>query len=478
MTAAGPRDSVSAVPLARARVVLVVALLAGACTGTPVDAGKTATGPQARAVEVAEARAAPYPRIVTLSGTLAALEKVQVAARVEGPITEVKVDLGDRVAREQELAAIRPIDYRARVSEIDASLTQAQSDVKRLESLGGVATQEELEKARTRLSGAKAQRSQASRQLGDTTVRAPFAGAIAARHVAPGTYVKPGTPLFDLVADDRLRLTIEVPERYAALVQVGTPTTITLKDSLVGEPGEAGAKIAEGASAAHATVTRVSPVVSPTTRTFTVEAVFSPAGSVLRPGMFTVASLSLGQEAGSVRVPRAAVFHVLGRDRVMRVENGEALAHDVELIAEDGGDAIVLGLEPGAQVITRGAALIAPGTAVAPSAAGAKDMPPGTGSPGQVAKDMPSGTADGAAGKTGTDAASAPAAAGAAGHGGGAGAAAAASKTGADPGAAASKSGASAAAPASEAGAAAPASETGEATAAASAAKKGQGKAP
>ncbi|MDC0670736.1 efflux RND transporter periplasmic adaptor subunit [Nannocystis radixulma] len=376
-------------PLAPARVVLFAALLGVACTSAPVDAGKAASGPQPRAVEVAEARAAPHPRILTLSSTLAALEKVQVAARVEGPITEVKVDLGDRVTREQELAAIRPIDYRARVSELDASLAQAESDVKRLESLGGVATQEELERARTRLTGAKAQRSQASRQLGDTTVRAPFAGAIAARYVAPGTYVKPGTPLFDLVADDRLRLTVEVPERYAALVQVGTPATITLKDSLVGEPGEAGAKIAEGAGAAQAAITRVSPVVSPTTRTFTVEAVFSPAGSVLRPGMFTVASLSLGQEAGSVRVPRPAVFHVLGRDRVMRVEDGVAVAHDVELIAEENGDAIVLGLDPGSQVIVRGAALIAPGTPVAPTAA--KDMPVGTGSEGQGAKDMPAG---------------------------------------------------------------------------------------
>lgn len=382
-------------PLAPARVVLLAAVLAAACTSAPADAGKTASGPQPRAVEVAEARAAPHPRILTLSGTLAALEKVQVAARVEGPITEVKVDLGDRVVREQELAAIRPIDYRARVSEVEASLAQADSDVKRLESLGGVATQEELERARTRLAGARAQRSQASRQLGDTTVRAPFAGAIAARHVAPGTYVKPGTALFDLVADDRLRLTVEVPERYAALVQVGTPTTITLKDSLVGEPGEAGAKIAEGSGAAQAAVTRVSPVVSPTTRTFTVEAVFSPAGSVLRPGMFTVATLSLGQEPGSVRVPRAAVFHVLGRDRVMRVEDGIAVAHDVDLIAEDGGDAIVLGLAPGASVIVRGAALIAPGTPVAPSAM--KDMPAGTGPEGQGAKDMPPGSAENSA---------------------------------------------------------------------------------
>jgi RND family efflux transporter MFP subunit len=385
LTSQVAQDTVSPVPFGHVRAFLAAALVAQACTPAPATPGKAASGPVARAVEVAEARHAPHPRILKLSATLEALETVQVAARVEGPITGVRVDLGDRVAREQELATIRPIDYRARASEIEAALAQAQNDVKRLESLGGVATQEELERARTRLAEARAQRSLASRQLGDTTVRAPFAGAIAARHVAPGTYVKPGTPLFDLVADERLRLQIEVPERYAALVSLGTPVTITLRDALVGdEPrGSEGADAKQvapapqGAGAVQATVTRISPVVSPTTRTFTVEAVFSPAGSLLRPGMFTVAALALGLEADSVRVPRAAVFHVLGRDRVMRVEDGIAVAHDVELIGEDGGDAIVTGLDPGVQVITRGAALVAPGTAVSasPMAHVVKDMP-------------------------------------------------------------------------------------------------------
>lgn len=352
------------------RFALAASLLLHGCSGAPAGGpAKTApSAPQPRAVEVAEAKAAPHPRTLTLSGTLAPLEKVQVAARVEGPIVEVKVDLGDRVARDAVLATIRPIDYRARVSELEASLSQAQSDVKRLESLHGVATAEELELARTRLAEAKAQRSLAGRQLGDTTVRAPFAGAIAARFVAPGTYVKPGTPLFDLVADDRLRLTLEVPERYASLIQVGTPVTIALKDALASVPGGMSEEAAR-ANTVEASVTRVSPVVSPTTRTFTAEAVFSAAGSVLRPGMFIVASVALGHEASSVRVPRAAVFHVLGRDRVMRVEDGVAVTHDVELLAEDDGEAIVTGLPAGAQVIVRGPALIAPGTPVKPSAA-------------------------------------------------------------------------------------------------------------
>lgn len=338
-----------------------------ACGGG--EATKQAASEQApaRAVEVAPAVRTTHARALTLSGTLTPLEKVQVAARVEGPITEVRVDLGDVVTRDQVLAAIRPIDYRARVAELEAGLAQAQASVKRAQDLGDAATGEELELARTRLAEARAQRSLASRQLTDTTVRAPFAGSISARLIAPGTYVKPGTPLFDLVAIDQLRLTLEVPERYAALVDVGTAVTIGAREIVLpGPPEQQDIAPRPGADRVQATVTRVSPVVSPSTRTFTIEAVFSPQGSVLRPGMFIAATLALGSETAGVRIPRSAVFHVLGRDRVMRVVDGVAQSRDVELVGEDGGEAIVLGLEEGSQVIVRGAALVAPGTSVAP----------------------------------------------------------------------------------------------------------------
>ncbi len=279
------------------------------------------------------------------------------------------VDLGDDVARHQVLAAIRPLDYRARVSELDASLAQAERDVQRTEQLGENVAREELELVRTRLKEARAQRKLASRQLTDTTVRAPFAASVALRHVAPGTYVKPGTPLFDLVALDELRLTLEVPERYAALVRVGTPVAIGAAEVLPASQPEGRNLGMAPAAQVTATVTRVAPIVSRATRTFTVEAVFSPEGSVLRPGMFITATLALGVANDGVRVPRSAVFHVLGHDRVMEVVDGIANARDVEWLGEVDGDVIVAGIPADTQVIVRGPALVAPGSEVVASLA-------------------------------------------------------------------------------------------------------------
>ena len=55
----------------------------------------------------------------------------------------------------------------------------------------------------------------AQKRLGDTTIRAPFAGVIAKRLVNAGEYVKDNTPLFNLVAVDPLKYTGTVPERFA-----------------------------------------------------------------------------------------------------------------------------------------------------------------------------------------------------------------------------------------------------------------------
>src|SRR5262249_38212501 len=55
----------------------------------------------------------------------------------------------------------------------------------------------------------------ARKRLGDTTIRAPFAGYIAKRLVNAGEYVKENTGVFNLVALDPLKYTGSIPERYA-----------------------------------------------------------------------------------------------------------------------------------------------------------------------------------------------------------------------------------------------------------------------
>lgn len=347
-------------------MALLLSLL-GAATGAACGGGATAEGRPpgskgakkgagrpgaARLVEVARPRATPFVRSLVLNGTLDARESVQVAAQVEGPITDVRVDLGDPVERGQVLARIVVSDVRARAAQTDAELSQARADLARLELLGrtGDATPAEIERARTRVAVLRAQRSQAAVDLRDAVVRAPFAGAIAQRHVTRGAYVRPGTPLFDLVSVDPLRLALEVPERYASQVHVGDSVRVAPDARSSG-------------SALAAPIVRIAPTVDPGRRTFRVEAEVAAAGR-FRPGMFVVGTLALGEVPDAVRVPRGAVFTVLGEARVVLARDGRATPREVEVLGEEGSEAIVRGVSPSDVLVARGAGTLSPGAPV------------------------------------------------------------------------------------------------------------------
>ncbi|WP_053236756.1 efflux RND transporter periplasmic adaptor subunit [Sandaracinus amylolyticus] len=335
--------------------LVLVALLAGGCGtgergggGAPSAAARAPAGP--RTVVTARAEPTAWRRTLSLGGTLEAPERVEVAARVEGAIVGLDAELGDVVRRGSTLARITSEDFAARVAQSEAELAQARLDLERAERLaqGDLATRERLEQARTKLSVAEAQRALAGRQLRDTRVIAPFDGAIAQRLVSPGAFVRVGTPLFVLVATSPLRLAIDVPERLGGVVRESTPVTIEL-DGVTSE------------TAGEAHVARVAPVVDPETRTFRAQVeVAAPEGSVLRPGTYVRATIDLGAVDDAVSVPRPAVFEVLGRSRVVEVVEGRTRPHDVEIVGEGEGVAIVRGLAPGAIVVARSPGLLAP----------------------------------------------------------------------------------------------------------------------
>lgn len=340
--------------------VLLSAILVASCGGSSGPA-RPSGGPEGpRAVVTARPQPVSFTRSVELGATLQAPEQVEIAARIEGVVVDLRVDLGDRVSRGDTLARLTAEDFSARAAQTAAELEQAQSELVRVEQLTArdLASREQLEQARTRVRVATAQQRLAGRQLRDTRVIAPFDGAIAQRMVSPGAFVRVGAPLFLLVATSPLRLALDVPERYAGALREGTPVRVQH------ESGEI-----------EAHVTRVAPVVDPETRTFRVqvEVPAEPTRSQpaqLRPGMYVRARVELGTVEDAMRLPRAAVFEVLGRSRVVEVVEGRARPRDVELIAEEEGAAIVRGVAAGAEVVARSPGLLAPDTPVRAEPAG------------------------------------------------------------------------------------------------------------
>lgn len=380
------------------------ALLLVSCGGDrPASAtGKEGGGPDgngqaqeqpARRVRLTQAETGHLSRTVTVSGTLAADEQAEVAIKVAGRISQMHVDLGDRVRRGQPLARLIPTDLELRVRQAETALQQARTrlglsargadnvvspeetavvrqaaaslkqarltrdrmatlfeqqlipraDFDAAEAAFGVADaryQEAVEEARTRQGLVDQRRSEleiARRQLADSIVTAPFDGMISDRLAGIGDYVAVGDPVAVLVRVHPLRLRLAVPEREAAGIRPGQEVRLTVEGDPMVHTGR---------------VARLSPAISEDNRTLLVEAEVPNADARLRPGAFAKAEIVLQAEEPAVLVPTASIVTFAGIDKVITVEGGKAVEKPVKLGRRAGDHVEVLeGVAAGESVV-------------------------------------------------------------------------------------------------------------------------------
>jgi RND family efflux transporter MFP subunit len=197
----------------------------------------------------------------------------------------------------------------------------------------------ESDRAAQRVADAEVSRREAAlgitkKRLGDTTIRAPFAGLIAKRLINAGEYVKENTGVFNLVALDPLKYTGAIPERYAPELKIGQRIELTV-EAYPGQsfPGQ---------------VTRLSPAVEVQTRSLALEGRVGNGDGKLRPGFFTKGVVLSRKDAAVAFVPAEALVYSVGISKVFVVADGKAQERIVKAGARQGAWVEVAeGVKPG-----------------------------------------------------------------------------------------------------------------------------------
>lgn len=324
----------------------------------------------ARKVRLARVESRKLARILTVSGTLAADERVTVGVKVAGRLASIAVDLGSVVKRGQPIAQVEPTDHALRVEQAASAVGQARAqlglapegadvevDVEKTSLVQEArATLEEvranLERSRALLAerliaqaefdavrasflraesavaaahdeirnrqAALRQRTfelrAARQQLADATVRAPLDGFVQERHAHPGQYLAAGASVATIVRVDPLRLRAEIPEREALLVRAGQAVRVAVEGVDTPHPG---------------TVVRLAPALTEQTRSLVIEAEVANPGS-LRPGSFARAEIVLADGDPVLVVPSNAIVTFAGIEKVITVEDGKAVEKEVK----------------------------------------------------------------------------------------------------------------------------------------------------
>lgn len=378
-------------PLLLLAVILVGFLLATSCGGSKANVRKDETNTQPAVVDVTTAPAIlrELPRFFEATGSLTGDETTDIAPSVAGKVVLVGVEMGSFVKRGQTIVRLDDVDARLRVQQAQAQVEQSKAALRQAEEKVGVrpgqafdpnkvpevanarlafelaeknlrraerliesgdisrsvydqqkAQRDQLKEmyesalslarqnyaavmtARANVANAESQLNLAKRSLSYADVFSPIDGFVSERTADLGEYVSPTTKVATVVRINPLRVRIDIPEQAIPEVRVGQSVSVTT--SAWPDKNFSGR------------IARISPNVTPTSRTLTVEAEIENASGVLKPGQFATVRILQARSEPALLVPARAVRTESGVSRVFVIKDGRALERVVQLGQADG----------------------------------------------------------------------------------------------------------------------------------------------
>lgn len=299
--------------------------------------------------------AASLPLSLAANGNVVAWQEALIGSESSGlRLSEVHVNVGDKVRAGQVLARFASEAIEADVAQAMATLQEARARVveasanadraRALQTSGALSKQEVIQyltaeqSARARLDAAKATLTTQQLRLRHTRVVAPDHGVISARSATVGAVVGSGAELFRMIRQGRLEWRAEVTSAELGQLRQGTAAQVT----------------AANGTRLKGVVRMIAPTVDVQSRTALVYVDLPPSSgpAPVKAGMFArgefdlgkSASLTLPQQAVVIRDGFSYVFRLNADQRVsqLKVQTGRRIANQVEILAGIGPDAVVV----------------------------------------------------------------------------------------------------------------------------------------
>jgi RND family efflux transporter MFP subunit len=306
--------------------------------------------------------------MLAANGNIAAWQEAVISTEISNfRLTDVLVNVGDKVRKGQVLARISNdtvqaelSQSRASVAEAEAMLAEARANgdrARQFQATGFLSAQQinqylTAEKtAFARLNAARARMQADQLRMAQTAVRAPDDGVISARTATVGSMAQPGQELFRLIRGSRLEWRAEVSAADLAKLKPGVAATLTTPS---------GVRV-------QGRVRMVAPTVDPQTLNglVYVDLPVSQTGDTVLAGTFARGEFELGR-APALALPQSAVLLRDGFSYVFRLEEQNRVAQTKVSVGRRVGDQIEItdGIEPETRVVASGAGFLADGDIV------------------------------------------------------------------------------------------------------------------
>lgn len=342
-------------------VVLLFAAGINGATATPEEQLPTSVATQS--IQLQDGFVTP----VNIIGQIESPQSADMAFDNSGEILAVYVEEGDSVIKGQTLAALETRRIDAQRSELEASLAQAEAELKLAlisqtrtnnmasQSLSSEQAKDEadtrVDAARAQVNGIKASLVRLDVETEKSKIVAPFDGDVSTRYLDEGAVVSPGMPVLRMTSSDRLYARFAVSIDSLSSYAVGDIVLLRNREgTLRGE------------------VLQQSPIRDALTRSVDI-LVLLEANQALIPGdIITLTGEKSHSESGAW-IPTSALSNGvrgLWRLFVVNTEQGNKVeARAVEVLYTDGQHAFIRGaISNNLVFVTQGTHKLAPGQLV------------------------------------------------------------------------------------------------------------------
>jgi RND family efflux transporter MFP subunit len=327
----------------------------------------------------------PVQRYLEVTGNTAAINSVELEARVQGFLETINYKDGGLVKKGALLFGIQRDQYEAQLDLQKAELAAAQAtqanaqvEYQRQTQLGArdFASQRAVDDAKTNLDKATAQiaADQANIQLatitlGYTQVTAPFDGIVTRHLVDIGALVGYAGPtkLATIVQVDPLYTYFTVSEQQVLNIKAELARQGRTIADVHNIPVEIGLQTEQGYSY-KGTIDYIAPQVDPNTGTLEVRGIFDNKTLALIPGLFVRVRVPLGPPQPALLVDDIAIGANQLGSYVLVVNAQDVVEQRVVKTGQLQGGLRVIesGLQPGDKVVIDGLQRAVPGNKVAP----------------------------------------------------------------------------------------------------------------
>lgn len=327
---------------------------------------------------------------LSVTGTLRAVRRAEVAARESAAVDSLNTDEGDLIEAGTVIAKLDTRRLEALKQEATAALTASKAELTQREAereravldeemMRGlwderaVAEREYLDSLRemkvseARVNAAKEAIEVASKRFDlldvrfdDLEIKAPFSGRVVAVHIELGEWVNEGDPVITLVSTGEVEAWLQLPERKASLLRQASPESVQIR-----LPGRDESIKADKIS--------IIPDVEGRSRNFNLIAHIPDPENLLTPGSSVEASVPLGLPSKQLVISADAILKSYSGNHVYVPDTSNegpptAKQIPVELLYERNGESILAegALKAGDQIIVEGNERLFPGTPLDP----------------------------------------------------------------------------------------------------------------